>query len=83
MLYELVVGNVGSVYHGTQYSRAYSLYIEYATMSKNLIGRAGGETVTLLEDGEVIQEYLGEVSYAQIKRAIDKMDYLLEGPKVG
>jgi hypothetical protein len=56
---EVVVGNVGSVYKGFSSLEADKTYKEYVKQSKSGSGRAAGESVTLLVDGEVQNEFEG------------------------
>lgn len=56
---EVVVGNVGSVYKGFSSLEADKTYKEYVQQSKSGRGRAAGESVTLLVDGEPQNEFEG------------------------
>lgn len=51
--YEVVVGNIGTVYLGKNQDEADQAYNEYATQSATGYGRAGGEEVTLFKNGGV------------------------------
>jgi hypothetical protein len=55
--YEVIVGNIGTVYDGDDLSEAERVYEEYVGQSKGGYGRAADEDVTLMGDGEPIQEY--------------------------
>ncbi len=60
--YEVIVGNVGSVYHGKSRVKALSTYESYVEISKEHDGaRCYGEDVTLLVDGEIQQEHMGHL----------------------
>jgi hypothetical protein len=60
--YDLHVGNVGLVKSTSVEQTARDLFDEYVAISKASVGRASGEQVTLMADGEVIMEYIpGEV----------------------
>lgn len=59
--YEVIVGNIGCVYHGDSLRMARRCFSEYMRKSKAGYGRAGGESVTLMRDGEPIKEHIGEV----------------------
>jgi len=59
--YEVVVGNVGSVYSGQDMASGLRKFSDYVNASKAEVGRAGGESVTLLCDGEIIKEYVGTI----------------------
>jgi hypothetical protein len=56
--YEVIVGNVGSVYSGPDKSQAEETYDRYVEISNSLLGRAGGEEVTLMVDGEIDKEHV-------------------------
>lgn len=56
--YSVVVGNIGVIQCKNQ-KEAIKTYNEYVKQSKNLIGRAAGEDVTLMIDGEPTKEYYG------------------------
>ena len=64
--YEVIVGNIGRVYHDNNWSNpnvdmeALEVFKEYAVMSKIKAGRASGESVWLLVNGELVDEILGE-----------------------
>jgi hypothetical protein len=57
--WEVVVGNIGSVYRGGRSDEAVSTYREYVKQSQSGRGRAGGEPVTLFRDGEIYREHMG------------------------
>jgi hypothetical protein len=57
-VYEVVVGNVGQVWKGHEYTEALHHYVDYVDRSKTGRGRAGNEPVTLMENGEIINEYI-------------------------
>jgi hypothetical protein len=57
--YEVIVGNIGTVYQGCIKSEAYALYLSYRRDSMQQYGRAAGEAVTLMIDGETAVEYFG------------------------
>jgi len=50
--YEIIVGNIGTVYSGSSLKVAISVYGAYKELSKQLIGRTSGETVTFIKDGK-------------------------------
>ena len=61
-IYEVIVGNVGSVYHGRSRTTALATYESYVEISKEHVGaRCYGEDVTLLVDGEIEQEHMGHL----------------------
>ncbi len=55
--YQVIVGNIGTVYSGKDYTEAKATYAHYVEQSKAPFGRASGEQVTLLEDDEIKAEY--------------------------
>ena len=62
MTYDVVVGNIGTVYTGGCHRFADEHYSEYVTQSKTGYGRAGGEDVTILKNGEIVREYIGTIN---------------------
>ena len=51
--HEIIVGNIGTVYSGNDESQATAKWNSYVLASREPQGRASGETVTWLEDGEI------------------------------
>ncbi len=61
--YEVIVGNVGSVYQGTSRVKALATYESYIEVSKEHdAARCYGEDVTLLADGEIEREHTGHLN---------------------
>lgn len=58
--YEVIVGNIGTVYKGVDEDKARETFEEYVEQSKSGTGRAGGEDVTLMEDDVPEDEYVAE-----------------------
>lgn len=58
--FQVVVGNLGTVYDGNDEKEACDTYDDYVSQSKNNYGRAGNEDVTLFEDGEPSDEHYGD-----------------------
>lgn len=58
-IYEVNVGNIGTIYCGDSYRTALKHFVEYIDQSKSEVGRASGESVVLARDGEPIREYIG------------------------
>jgi hypothetical protein len=50
--YEVICGNIGTVYDGNNPVEARRIYGIYKEQSETGYGRAGGESVTIMEDGE-------------------------------
>jgi hypothetical protein len=61
--YEVIVGNIGTVYAGDSLTQALKIYTNYVINSALLIGRAGGESVTLMADDDILAEHVGTVEY--------------------
>lgn len=57
--FEVIVGNIGAIYRGNDYTIAHRTYTEQVNLSKSGIGRTGGEPVTLMVNGEIEREHAG------------------------
>ncbi|MCP3678553.1 MAG: hypothetical protein GY721_13515 [Deltaproteobacteria bacterium] len=57
--YQVIVGNVGTVYDGDGYHESLEIYSHYKKASKSGVGRASGEDVALVVDGDIRFETLG------------------------
>jgi hypothetical protein len=57
--YEVIVGNIGTVYKGPSVVEARKMFDYYIEQSRGGYGRAAGESVTLLLNGEIRREYVG------------------------
>jgi hypothetical protein len=57
--YEVIVGNIGKVYDGDSLPEAQLHVVAYIDQSKSERGRAGGESVTLMKDGDILTEFIG------------------------
>ena len=64
-MYEIIVGNIGSVFYGTNGFEAYARFQAYCGLSKANYGRASGEDVILCRNGEIVKEYIGTLSKAE------------------
>jgi hypothetical protein len=82
--WEVIVGNIGTVYSGGSALEAKRKFTTYVKQSKSGVGRAGGEDVTLMRDGEPVREHYGiqtnpapkgwlKVSAVRIRRAKGKV----------
>ena len=58
--YEVIVGNIGTVYSGPNGFTANHTYSSYVKSSKSSVGRASGEDVTLIKNGDIQKEYFGK-----------------------
>jgi len=56
-MFEVIVGNIGSVYLGKSMKKAKEHYLEYVSQSVSGYGRAGNEPVTLMNNDEPILEH--------------------------
>lgn len=59
-LYEVIVGNLGKVYHGADKGNAVCIFGEYRRMSRDGYARVSGEFVSMFVDGELDDEYVPE-----------------------
>lgn len=57
-MYEVIVGNIGTVHTGNNPIEARKVYGEYKTLSQSGHGRAAGEPVTIMRDGDIDLEYI-------------------------
>ena len=57
--YEVIVGNVGTVYEGDSRYEANKAFNNYRESSRTTKGRAAGESVTMFLDGEPEREHQG------------------------
>lgn len=55
--YEVIVGNIGSVIATDDYSEAYEVFDEYCSQSRAGYGRAAGEEIELLDQGESLHQH--------------------------
>ena len=60
--FQVIVGNIGTVYDGNNYMQAKCKYTSYVKASRANVGRAAGEPVTLLHNGDIRSEYMGEIA---------------------
>lgn len=58
-VFEVIVGNVGTVHTGNDYATARKEYCIYVDVSKAGVGRAAGESVYLMKDGEPVMAHQG------------------------
>jgi hypothetical protein len=54
--YDVIVGNVGTVYRGNSEKDARAIFRDYVGAAQTDRGRASGEAVTLMRDGDIIEE---------------------------
>lgn len=59
MKYQVIVGNIGQVVDTDSQSEALRTFDAYVELSKLDMGRAAGESVTMLEDGQPVCDFLG------------------------
>jgi hypothetical protein len=60
--FQVIVGNIGTVYDGNNYMQAMAAYSVYIRQSRNNYGRAAGEDVAVMHNGEPTHEYFGGLS---------------------
>jgi lipoprotein-anchoring transpeptidase ErfK/SrfK len=65
ILYEVIIGNIGTVYSGKDGFEAFKRFQIYSGQSKGNYGRATGEDVTLMKNGEIRKEFIGSTSREQ------------------
>jgi len=58
--WEVIVGNIGTVYSGTNGFEARKKFSTYVKQSKTGYGRAAYEDVTLMKDGDMVKEHYGQ-----------------------
>jgi hypothetical protein len=58
--YEVLVGNIGKTWEGSNGFQANVEYNQWVGKSKRGEGRAAGENITLWKDNEIIKEHEGE-----------------------
>jgi hypothetical protein len=58
-MYEVTVGNVGTVMVGTDNIRAHAEYNAYVKLSRDGVGRMAGEPVVLFRDGVALANWKG------------------------
>lgn len=67
MKHEIVVGNIGTVYSGSNDTEAINTFNAYASQSRNKIGRAATEPVTWFVEGQPHRKYsFGDAPKAQL-----------------
>ena len=59
--YEVLVGNIGKVWQGTNQLECEGVFNTYKAQSESNYGRAAGEDVTIWRDGELIWEFEGAI----------------------
>lgn len=59
--YEVIVGNIGTVTRTENEYEALQVFTEYVEQSNHPFGRASGEEVTLMKDGEPEQTHYGRL----------------------
>jgi hypothetical protein len=59
--FEVVVGNIGTVYSGNNNKQALKDYKFYVNESDIPFGRASGESVTMFKNGETFKEFIGKI----------------------
>jgi hypothetical protein len=57
MTYQVFVGNIGTVYSGDDRDKAHATYRAYVNLSDKAYGRGAREVVSLMENGNTIEEF--------------------------
>lgn len=60
MKYQVIVSNAGAVVDTDELVEAERIYKLYMQDADDHYGRVGGENVTLLCDGEIVRQFIGE-----------------------
>jgi len=60
-MYQVIVGNIGTVYEGNNQHTARMKYGAYVRLSKEMRSRASCESVTLFFNDDIEREYVGLV----------------------
>jgi len=60
--YTVVVDNIGTVFRGDSFSAAETTFEVYSNCSKNNVGKAAGQNVTLYIEGEPYRYHIGFLS---------------------
>jgi hypothetical protein len=68
MVYEVIVGNIGYVYKGDDQKIAEEMFDAYCTLSRHSKGRAAGEDVTLMCNGETQAELHSELGMDEVTK---------------
>jgi hypothetical protein len=71
-MYEVIVGNIGSVYNGPNRVEANRVFGEYKRQSKINYGRAAGEDVVLMTNGEPTKEFVGSITKSSQKKQAEE-----------
>ena len=67
MKYEVIVGNIGSVYAGLVRNEANRIFTLYVKQSRGKYGMAACEDVVLMRNGEPIRSYDGGLEPNEIE----------------
>lgn len=60
--YQILVGNIGTVYNGSNLRVAQVVYNEWVAESKLNVGKVAGEPVTFFRGDEIFKEYEGTLN---------------------
>jgi hypothetical protein len=63
--YQVIVGNIGTVYDGPEKQTAQWEYEAFIAGSESGVGRCGGEDVTLMKDGDIEAEFYGTITRSE------------------
>lgn len=72
--FDVVVGNIGRVYHGAAERVARKEFNEWVKLAKAPCGRAAGEDVTLFDsNGDILREYAGRLTRAVLRECARRL----------
>jgi len=63
--YTVHVGNIGQVHSGQNRAEAFLHFAEYVSQSKTNYGRAAGEDVVIMLNGQPLREHIGTLSQSR------------------
>lgn len=84
--WEVVVGNIGTVFSGTNGFDANRKFYTYVSQSKTGYGRASNEPVTLMKNGEPHKEYMTSKGKSLVGKRIEipvHYDMWMRGARFG
>ncbi len=79
MSYQVIVGNIGTVYDGPELKKAIASFKRYMELSTIGGGRGGHEPVTLMKDGEIRKEFHPKLLTPSIKELASLIMHLKKG----
>jgi hypothetical protein len=74
--WEVIAGNVGTIYNGRSKRDALNMFRTYCRKSRISEGKVAGEDVTVFKDGEIFREYRGHYTEEEYKSCKNKVRIL-------